>query len=483
MVISLDTETYGIHTAFPAQTVFSPPRMSWVDKPSSILLTTAITRVIVPELGPWSARLLSRIRPAETYVLPFVDPVPLSQRPLPSWLSPDFRKSPARLLRWLSHATTILGMNLAYDLSVLCFLFPLIRELIRVRRPLLIDLSYVNFLDNPDRSERSLKAIGPVIGTHIYDKTARDRFSCFAEMADYNGCDTHNSVLAIAELARRIDLLPEPGRSLKLSPFTLASFSDTIHLTIEMSLNGVPIHRPTLAALHAKLALRQRRTHHVARTRHSLLISNTDDTVGSKKSKSSFFTRLVDEVDAYWFDPSHPRPFPFPGLPPGATTVLAHPRVVLTPKTREISHSDANRSFLSSLLPATSPLHRALRCWDRNAAASKINGTYCYPLLFHSVQKPQDRTSLLVPQPGCPWSPSLSPHPSHPEPPPCKTLTPPTESRSSSAPDPAPPPESATRDSTATTPSSLSTPTPAIPAPPSRSPSSTDSPTPSSPNG
>lgn len=111
MVISLDTETYGIHTAFPAQTVFSPPRMSWVDKPSSILLTTAITRVIVPELGPWSARLLSRIRPAETYVLPFVDPVPLSQRPLPSWLSPDFRKSPARLLRWLSHATTILGMN------------------------------------------------------------------------------------------------------------------------------------------------------------------------------------------------------------------------------------------------------------------------------------------------------------------------------------------------------------------------------------
>lgn len=490
-VISLDLETYGAHTAFPEQTVFSAPRFRWVDAPSHPLLSAAITRVLNLVPGPASASLLSRFRPGPTFVLPFVDPRPLSKSPLPSWLTADPRPTLGRLLRWLSWADTILGMNLGYDLAVLCFHFPLIRELLQRRHPLLIDLSYINFLDNPERLERSLKSIGPVIGTHIYDKTARDRFSCFVEMADYNACDTHNTVLAIAELARRISELPEPGRSLKLSPFTLATFSDTIHLTVDMTLAGVPVHRPSLTSLHARLSTRQRRCHTLADRRYSLLLANTDKSKGPKHgrtgsltSKTAFFNRLVAEIDAYWFDPSHPRPFPVPGLPLQATSVLDHPRVSLTPKTREVSHSDGNRNFLASLLPATSPLHRALRCWDRYAAAAKLNGSYCFPLLFHSVNDHSDRSSLLVPQPGFPWS-SSTPVPYLPETPPCPTSapSPPDPPSSSASPaDPTPPPlplapapalSTTERADTATTPRSPSAPLLLTTNTPTSAPSST----------
>ena len=449
--ISLDVETYGAHLSLPEQTVFSAPRFRWIDRPTHPLLTTSITQVTGFRPGPPCPSLLSSFRPGPTFLLPFVDPRPLAKAPLPSWLPSDPRPSLGRLLRWLSWADTILGMNLGFDLAVLCHQFPLILQLLRQRQPLLLDLSYINFLDNPDRTERSLKAIGPILGTHIYDKTARDRFPCIVPLADYNGCDTHNVVLAIAELARRISDLPEPGRSLKLSPFTLATFSDTIHLTVDMTLAGVPIHRPSLFTLHSRLSLRQRRCHTVASRRYSLHLANTDrgrgskhGLTGSKTSKTLFFNTLVAAVDAHWFDPSHPRTFPVAGLPLQATSVLDHPRIALTPKTREISHSDANRTFLASLLPSSSPLHRALRCWDRYSTAAKLNGSYCFPLLFHSVNDPTDRSSLLVPQPGFPWSPPLSPVPFLPESTPCPTPTsspaPPSPSPSPAAPAPDPAP-------------------------------------------
>lgn len=479
--LSLDCETYGVHTAFPAQSTFSAPRFRWVDNPLHSLLTVALTTVAGFTPGAASAALIASMRPGPTTVLPFVDPVPLARRPIPEWFSSLWRETEARLLRWLTWADTILGMNLGFDLAVLCFHSPLIRELIRSRQHLLIDLSCVNFLDNPDRSERSLKSIGPVIGTHVYDKTARDRFDCIVDAAEYNGCDTHNSVLAIAELARRINNLPEPGRSLKLSPFTLLSFSDTIHLTVDMTLAGVPYSRDELYRLHDRLSTRQRRTHTLARRRHNLLIANLEHIDGSKKSKSAFFDRLVAEVDAYWFDPSHPRDFPYPGLPPKATTVLDHPRVALTPKTREISHSDANRAFLASLLPATSSLHKALLCWDRYSAAAKLNGSYCYPLLFHSVNNHKDRSSILVPQPGVAWSPLLTPSPFLPEvpcPTPKKTRS---KSTSTAAPAPTPSPPDAATTTTPNSPSPTTAPPPATT--PTPSPSPTASPTPSSPPG
>ena len=145
------------------------------------------------------------------------------------------------LARWLDHAHTILGMNLQFDLLYLRsqpdFRFHLGQQI-------LIDLSVLNYLHSELRPERSLKSLGPILGTHSYTTEQVDRTKKYHDSKDpallrYNAADTHNTLLASAELARRIQ--SDYPNTDKLSPECLTHYSDTIWTVIRMSEAGVPM--------------------------------------------------------------------------------------------------------------------------------------------------------------------------------------------------------------------------------------------------
>lgn len=199
-IISLDIETYGAAQCtsdgrrLPEQTVFHPRRSLATDGVGSgdLILTCAIT---VPDSDPrpepaaqWSGEHIAQLQPGPTMVFSM-------------WL-PSHRQ---RLRRWLSHTDTIIGTNLGFDIAYLRAL-PEFRPFLTPTSHHLIDLMVLNYLHDETRPERSLKTLGPILRTHRYETTLKhSRFPSASspELAQYNAEDTHNTLLACAELARR----------------------------------------------------------------------------------------------------------------------------------------------------------------------------------------------------------------------------------------------------------------------------------------
>ena len=277
------------------------------------------------------------------------------------------------MCEWLTWADTLVGMNLPFDLSFLRHHHPALRALLNGRHTLL-DLSYLNFLESDVRPERSLKTIGPVLGTHNYDAgtTARDhRFHSFSSLAFYCAQDSWNTVLAVRELAHRLS----PMGGDKLSNFSIALNSDTLWDCIEMSDHGVPFHVPSLESLARDL--QSKVTAAELSAAPTLLLSGP----GSEKSKSVLLDAAIAEL---------------------GPTILDDPLLQYTEKRRALSFSDANRTLLKTHLSPDSPLLPLFNLADDHAAALKLLSSYCYPLLYHRRNKPASRTSILVPQPGVP---------------------------------------------------------------------------------
>lgn len=434
-VISLDIETYGKHTSLPNQTCFSPRRSLFVDRPppSHLIITVAIT---VPEFDPRchspttstspsdpepaSAASLSPTSSATTSspVSATASQEPSSSssiatassstRPLPwdaltlSLLRPgptfhlrlDTPRSLALLFRWLCHADTILGMNLQFDLSYLRAFSPSLRSALNGRHAL-IDLSVINYLQCESRPERSLKSLGPVLGTHIYSKDDLVRLSSYPKILHYNAQDTHNTLLAISRLSHLLLPLPfsTPSTpSAKLSPPCLSFYSDTIWSCISMTEAGVPFSRSRLLSLLRRLT----RHRNLCASLCSSLFSLHLEGQGSQLSKNSFLSSLVSTIDS---------------LSPSLPSCLNHPLLSFTDKKRDLSFSEGNRDLLASLLPPSHRLRRACRLVARHSHASKLIGTYLYPLLFHRTNLKDgalNRSSIIIPQPTAHPTPSLS---------------------------------------------------------------------------
>jgi hypothetical protein len=307
--------------------------------------------------GGWNARTLAALKPGETMVFRM-----------------DLEMDRARLRRWLEYADTIIGMNLQFDLLYLrCdpeFRFALGEQT-------LIDLSVLNYLHDEQRPEKSLKDLGPILRSFSYKRTLRDaRFisPTSPELRLYNAQDTHNTMLAVAEFARRIG--GDFPVTDKLSPYCIQFYSDTIWTCVRMSEAGVPMSRDGLLNFERQLVTRCARAE-LAADRYELQLSGT----GSGLSKDEFLGRCIQEVDA---------------ASPNGSTVRSHPLLMLTPKQKKVSFSQENRNLLSSLLPAESPLQRALKHADRHTKAQKLLSTYTFPLLHHRRNRPFDRSSLLV---------------------------------------------------------------------------------------
>ncbi len=363
--ISLDIETYGITRFTPAgrllpeQTVFHPARSVDVDgcPVHDLVQSVSIT-------CPRADGDLADLVPGPTFV--FQMHIPAHRR---------------HLARWLAHAHCIIGMNLQFDLLYLRsqpdFRFHLERQI-------LIDLSVLNYLHSELRPERSLKALGPILGTHAYtteqiDRTARYHNASDPRLHRYNAADTHNTLLACAELARRIQAdYPDTD---KLSPDCITHYSDTIWTVVRMSEAGVPMDRAGLVQQEQGV-LSQMRDLEGAAAQVNLILTGP----GSAASKLGLMKDACSLVETLVPD------------------IRSHPMFQLTEARKEIAVNDVNRQLMASHLKsvdtddARSILHR-LSLLGEYSSAQKLLSSYLFPLLRHQRKNPANRSSRLVPRP------------------------------------------------------------------------------------
>lgn len=337
LVISLDIETYGktevdyFGKPNPEQTVFHPGKFLSVDgcPMHRAIQTVAVTRINnLASVADWE--------PGDTMVF---------QLPVHS-----DRKN---LLTWLQDADIIVGSNIIFD--ILCLrASPYFARFIH--EPKLIDTVILSFLADPDRPERSLKALGPILGTHTYDPHDLKRFPTYAPIIHYNAEDSHNTVLTASALARR-----RPPTEGELNWYSALQWS-----AIRMSEAGVPIHKPSLKHLHDTMQARCTRIHHAL----SPDLPMTGE--GSTRSQQTFLRACVLSTEAD-YDASD---------------------IELT-KTGLIRTTLENRDRIAA--HCTIPRYRKmLALWRRYTEAQSIVSQNTMPLLHHRSNRTTDERSTLT---------------------------------------------------------------------------------------
>ena len=246
----------------------------------------------------------------------------------------------------------------------------------------LIDLSVLNYLHSELRPERSLKALGPILGTHAYPKEQLDRDRRYHDARDpelhrYNAADTHNTLLACAELARRIHH-DYPGTD-KLSPECIAHYSDTIWTVVRMSEAGVPMDRAGLLLHEQDVVSRMRGLEGSAQTLGLVLTGK-----GSAASKLALMQSTCAWIEAHK-DPN----------------LRSHPLFQLTEAKREIAVNDVNRQLFLSYGPPTE-YAEPLFLLGEYSSLQKLLSSYFFPLLRHQRMNPANRSSALIPRPASP---------------------------------------------------------------------------------
>jgi hypothetical protein len=371
-LISLDIETYGACThnargqALPSQSAFHPQRALQTDGVTrdNMVLTCTITTDVhsCPCAKTYLAHVtLDKAKPCCTFTLHM-----------------DQEKDRVLLHRWLTWCDTILGMNLPFDLQFLRACDHRFQFALSPHSKTLIDLSILNYLHSELRPERSLKSLGPVLGTHAYKRTIKDgkfRSPHDPEFLDYAAQDTHNTLLASAELARRIKQdWPDTD---KLSPFCIQHYSDCLWTIITMSEAGIPMSRAALSDMRETLLIASDLAMKSAE-HHGVQLEGT----GSAKSKAAFLDECVQKLALRNID------------------ILSHPLAQFTEKTRAFSFSDANRNLIRGALLDTDTREIAvLTAAAAHQRAQKMLSTYVWPLLDGKRNKPEDKGSVVLPLP------------------------------------------------------------------------------------
>ena len=370
-LISLDIETYGSCThnargqALPSQSAFHPQRALQTDGVTrdNMVLTCTITTDVhsCPCSKVFADITLDKAKPCCTFTLHM-----------------DQEKDRVLLHRWLTWCDTILGMNLPFDLQFLRACDHRFQFALSPHSKMLIDLSILNYLHSELRPERSLKSLGPVLGTHAYKRTIKDgkfRSPHDPEFLDYAAQDTHNTLLASAELARRIKQdWPDTD---KLSPFCIQHYSDCLWTIITMSEAGIPMSRAALSDMRETLLIASDLAMKSAE-HHGVQLEGT----GSAKSKAAFLDECVQKLALRNID------------------ILSHPLAQFTEKTRAFSFSDANRNLIRGALLDTDTREIAvLTAAAAHQRAQKMLSTYVWPLLDGKRNKPEDKGSVVLPLP------------------------------------------------------------------------------------
>lgn len=378
MLISLDIETYGaakannIGVLLPPQSVFHPEKSLYIDgvAPDDLILTVSITFPKIVWSQPISTPLnfdsLAGLVPGTTMVFEL------------------HKEEHRRILRaYLLRATVILGMNLQFDLQYLRRLDYYINYEAK-----LVDLSVINYLHSELREERSLKALGPVLGTFSYKdtlKTKRFKRSTDVGLLSYNAQDTHNTILAIAELSRRLlEDKFETHYDDKHGEYCLSFYSESIWATIAMSEAGVPMSSVRLYDMLGKAEVSCDESICAAKE-HGLILQGE----GSAISKDKFMLEVVTLIET-------------------TTDPDIMDKLDVTPKSKRISFNKKNRNTLLQQLvhnEDTDIYFKLIENANDHSESMKLISSYCYPLLYHRRNKHQDMSSILIPINGKPLPP------------------------------------------------------------------------------
>jgi hypothetical protein len=389
-LLSADIETYGMveHSfsggALPPQTVFHPARSLHTDAVplAHLIQTCSITlpATPIPDLTPAS---LATLVPGETMVFNLYDP-----------------RQVDALCNWLSWADVIVGMNFLFDILYLRARHHIFRRILTPSK-IILDVGVFNYLHNENRPERSLKTIGPILGTYSYGTHTFHRYfsSTSPDHIKYNAEDSHNTLLNIPELTRRI-LLDYPSTP-KLSEACLNHYSDRTWVCVAMAEAGIPMSRPALLALEDRLTYRLRRCERICNYTFGLPLSGP----GSGKAKEAFMELLCDHID-FHCTPSpadikdelllRTGPDPYPDPPEAPSSIRDDPPIVRTPKKKLISFNEENRHFFANILPPKHPAHHILRLAEKHTQAQKIHSSYAYPLLYHHRRNEEKKDCVLI---------------------------------------------------------------------------------------
>lgn len=397
-IISLDIETYGAieegirGNPLPEQTVFHPARSIHTDgiDLKDLIITASITLVKDDQCEtqnelwkqPYSKHTQLKTRTQGTSLSPKLTSQVLSSLQLKN-LKPQEtmvfdlsnHTEKLRLKKWLEHSEVIIGMNLPFDIQYLRK-DPFIK--FTLENQLLIDLSVINYLHDETRQEKSLKSLGPILRTHTYENTLKDkRFESplDPELKNYNAQDTHNTVLAVRELARRIERDFPSGD--KLSPFCIEFYSDLLWTIIRMSESGICMDRDKIQGIEDNLLILCREAN-IAATDEGYPLEGE----GSGKAKQQLMDDAIELIGDWIRD-----------------------EMELTPAKGLVSFTEANRNKLQNALSGDieGERYNLTTVFDAakiHAGAQKIISSYTYPLLRHRRNKSTDKSSCLVPSRG-----------------------------------------------------------------------------------
>lgn len=160
-----------------------------------------------------------------------------------------------KLLKWLRHVTTIVGMNLLYDLSWLRACSPHARSVLpAIEHHTLVDISILNMLHSEIRPERGLKDLArSLLGVEMLDPLTKGvtfPTSTNQQLHAYNASDSHYTACLAGTLTQMIRTdYPDTD---KLSDYSGTFYSDLISSTLRLSEAGVPYSLPALHALDAR---------------------------------------------------------------------------------------------------------------------------------------------------------------------------------------------------------------------------------------
>ena len=345
--ICIDIETYGKSEVnrrgdpLPPQTRFHPTTCRLVDRvrQQDLLLTCSITTI-----QPTSA---SGDRPSHSTPTstPTYGPGPTIVLEL------DRELHRRHLTQWLAASTELWGMNLLYDLTFLRTIPAFKRAL--AHRPRIVDLGIRNYQHSELRPERSLKNLGPILGLWSYEEEIQHRRFSAGEwplLLNYNAQDTHNSVLGIIELEKRIRTR-WPNTD-KLSPWMTDFYSDLIWSVVHIQESGVAFSDHALEALRGEQWAIYMNAYQEARRRGLTLHGE-----GSATSKNAMMDGIMEA---------------FPEL--REEEMLAY-----TPTTHRVSWGGLNRKLLRAKLPAGETQYK-LGLMDKHSRAQKLITSYIKPL-------------------------------------------------------------------------------------------------------
>lgn len=414
-IISLDIETYGAieegtrGNPLPKQTVFHPARSMHTDgiDLSDLIITASITLVkedqCETQQGPWNRQEPKptelKTRTQETSLLHKSSSQAHSLLNLENLIPQEtmvfnLSKSPhkERLRKWLQHSKIIIGMNLPFDIQYIRK-DPFLK--FTLESQLLIDLSVINYLHDETRQEKSLKSLGPILRTHTYENTLKDsRFKSPEDplLHEYNAQDTHNTVLAVRELARRIEQDFPSGD--KLSPFCIEFYSDLLWVIIRMSESGICMNKEKLETLENTLLVLCKEANE-----QSTEAGYPLEGEGSGTAKQQLMDDAIDLIGDWMRN-----------------------EMELTPAKGLVSFTESNRNKLQNALQDVKNVKRMgnyehhpysiaeetnaqklTKVFDaakRHAGAQKVISSYTYPLLRHRRNKSTDQSSRLIPVNG-----------------------------------------------------------------------------------